>query len=227
MTYSKLLTLGTVAAIALTVSPAHAEPYTSQHGERTAGFTSHHLVEKAPYKQKAEMLPADDKLELREYLDYETREPCQFYQPIPQGFIKDGCHLRPAQQNTAKTVTHVTAATVQISNVLSDYEINFAFDSANIEPAAGETLDQIASEIKQYNPGEVTVAGFTDKAGPNDYNVKLSEKRAEAVSEALTSRGVENRILDKEAYGETRPAIDTRDGVALRENRRVMVEFLK
>ena len=223
MKYSKLLALTSIAAIGLAVAPAHADQYSS----RTAGFTSHHLVEKQPYEKKAERLPANEKLELREYIDYETREPCQFYQPVPKGFVRDGCQLRPVPEKTTKVVIQEPKEPVKVSNVLADYEINFAFDSANIEPAAGNTIDQIANEIKRYNPNDVVVAGFTDKAGPSDYNAKLSERRAEAVSEALTRHGVENRVLNKKAFGETDTAISTPDGVALRENRRVKVEFRK
>jgi outer membrane protein OmpA-like peptidoglycan-associated protein len=229
MKHSKLLALATVATIGLAIAPAHADQYGNNHySDRTAGgFTSHHLVEEEDYHKKAEQLPADEKLELREFLDYETREPCQFYQPIPQGFMRDGCHLRPIPQETTKVVIEEPKEPVKVSNVLTDYEINFAFDSAAIEPAAGNTIDQIASEIKRYNPRDVVVAGFTDTSGPADYNVKLSERRAEAVSNALTDRGVENRVIDQKAFGETNTAVKTGDDVQLREKRRVMVEFRK
>ncbi len=230
MKHSKLLALATVATIGLAIAPAQADQYGNNHySDRTAGagFTSHHLVEEEEYHKKAEQLPAGEKLELREYLDYETREPCQFYQPIPQGFMRDGCHLRPIPQETTKVVIQEPKEPVKVSNVIEDYEINFAFDSAAIEPAARNTINQIANEIKQYNPREVTVAGYTDKSGSAEYNIRLSERRAEAVSEALTAQGVENRVLDKQAYGETNSAVETQDGVRLRENRRVMVEFRK
>ncbi|MBU0859490.1 MAG: OmpA family protein, partial [Alphaproteobacteria bacterium] len=79
----------------------------------------------------------------------------------------------------------------------------------------------------RYNPREVTVAGHADKSGASDYNIALSERRAQAVSKVLTERGVANRVITQEAYGEAQPAVDTPDGVKLRENRRVVVEFLK
>lgn len=229
MTYSKLLALGTVAVIGLSFAPAHAEQQRmpNYNNENAAGFTSHHLVDPEPYKHKAENLPADEKLELREFLNYETREPCQSYQAIPQGFMRDGCHLRPIPTKVTQTIQEPAPAPVQVSNVLSEYEINFAFDSSAIETAADATINQIAGEINHYKPGEVIVAGFTDKAGSNEYNQKLSQRRAEAVSQALTARGVANRVIDQKAFGESRPAIDTQDGVALRENRRVVVEFRK
>lgn len=229
MKYSKLLTLGTVATIALSLSPAHADQY-----NRTAGapFTSHHLVEGEKYKEKVQVLPADEKLEVREYLDYETREPCQSYQPLPQGFMRDGCKVVPivAQQETVTRVVRQeqpAPAPVAVNNVLSNYEINFALDSSVIETEANNTLDRIASEIKQYNPREVTVAGHTDTSGSAEYNQALSERRAQAVSEALTARGVQNRVLDMKAFGQNNLAVPTADEVVMRENRRVVIEFLK
>jgi len=221
MKYSKLLVLATVATIGLGSAPVYAD--------QPGGFTSHHLVDKKDYKEKVERLPADEKLEVREYLDYETREPCQFYQPIPQGFMRDGCNIVPIQpkKEVVREVVRQEPAPVAVSNVLSEYDIHFAFDSSAIETEANTTLDRLAQEIKQSNPGEVLVAGHTDTAGSNEYNQKLSERRARAVSEALTARGVQNRVLDMKAFGENRVAVDTPDGTPMRENRRVVVEFRK
>jgi outer membrane protein OmpA-like peptidoglycan-associated protein len=209
------------AMLTLSTAPAIANDYQN-------GFTSHHLVDEKNYEPYAASLSGSDKLELREYLDYEQREPCQFYQPIPEGFVRDGCHLkREMVEQAPKTVAVTSRETIRISNVLTDYELNFAFDSAALEPQANVTLDRIASEIKKYSPREVIVAGYTDTAGPSAYNVKLSERRAQAVSGALHDRGIANRVLDKEAYGESKLAVDTKNNVALRENRRVVVEFRK
>jgi len=216
----KTLALTGCAVIGLSVQAFAQEPY----GDN--GFTSHHLVEEKPYENYAEQLSAEEKLELRRYLNYVQRELCQNYREPPQGFIKDGCSLKRDMPERV-AVIETKREQMQISNILTNYSINFAFDSAAIEPAAGQTLDQIAREIKKFNPREVTVAGHADKAGPSDYNVRLSERRAQAVSDALNDRGVANRILDEEAYGESRPAVQTNDGVALRENRRVVVEFRK
>lgn len=220
MSTFKLIALGSAAIIAM-----HGPAVFAADND----FTSHQKVKNSPYEAYAEQLPAEKKLGLREYLNYESREPCQFYQPVPEGFVRDGCDLRRTAPQHMEQVSKPRAPQqdLRVSNVLNDYEVNFAFDSALIEPAAGNTLDQAAEEIQRYSPREVTVAGYTDKAGPSDYNVDLSKRRAQVVSDALNERGVANRIIDEEAYGESHPAVDTRDGVALRENRRVVVEFRK
>lgn len=217
MRHLTTLAMAGVAAIGLAATPALAA---EQEGE----FTSHHEVPQEEYEPYAEQLPADEKLELREYLDYTQREPCQFYQPIPQGFVRDGCHLKRVEQEQETVAVIEPAAQPK---TLAEYELHFEFDSANIEPSAGNTIDRIANEIQQFNPNEVTVQGHADKAGPSDYNIGLSKERALAVSQALTSHGVQNRVLDPKAYGESKPAVQTPDGVPLRENRRVVVEFLK
>jgi outer membrane protein OmpA-like peptidoglycan-associated protein len=217
----KLLALTTVAVVGLGAAQSYG-------AERSAHFTSHHAVDEKPYEQYAESLPGDEKLELREYLDYENREPCQFYQPIPDGFVKDGCNIVPEKPaRMAEAVPVKRTYTVTERNVLADYEVHFAFDSAELEPEADNVIDKVAREIKQHNPGEVVVSGHTDRAGPSDYNTELSKERALAVSNALNHLGISNRIIDKKAFGENNLDIPTPDGVRLAENRRVEIEFLK
>ena len=221
MKHIKFFTLATAAIISLPVSAAFA-------ADNNANYPPHYSIPEKPYAEYAEQLPPEEKIELVEYVEYEQREPCQFYQPIPEGFVQDGCNIvREEPKQIVAAAPQKTMVQTEKRKVLSDYDIHFAFDSANIEPAAGNTIDQIANEINTYKPGEVTVAGFADKAGPNDYNMTLSQERAMAVSQALTQNGVPNHVIDKEAYGETHPAVDTPDGVPNAENRRVVVEFLK
>ncbi len=229
MTNFKILALGTAAIVALGASVSYAN---TQHSGAKAAFTSHHLVSEKNYEAYAKNENAEKKLELREYLNYQQREPCQNYRRPPAGYVDDGCGLHdknPARM--AKVVQPAAMATMtttsQKREVLADYEVNFAFNSANIEPAAGDTLDKIARDIKKHKPGEVTVAGYADTAGTDTYNLVLSQKRAQAVSDGLNARGVTNRIMDEEAYGETRLEVQTPDGTPNEENRRVEIQFLK
>lgn len=193
----------------------------------TLDFTPHPEVAGAPYLDK---LTNAQKYDLHRYLNYEDREPCQNYREPPEGFRRVGCDLvyitpepvaAPAPQQSIKQTM------VQKREVLSTYVINFDFDSTAINPQAKDVLAQIAREIITYKPGEVTVAGYADTAGPATYNVGLSERRAGAVSDALNDMGVTHRVIDEEAYGETNLAVPTANDVPLRQNRRVVIEFLK
>jgi outer membrane protein OmpA-like peptidoglycan-associated protein len=165
------------------------------------------------------MLSSEQKLSLRNYLQYEQREPCQNYKELPVNFYQDGCDLLYRYPSMG------SASLERI--VLASYVIEFPFDSAAIEVGAEPVLAKIANEINKYHPRDVTVSGYTDSHGAAGYNVGLSQRRADSVSQVLNARGVPNRTLGSQAYGETNQAVHTQDGVALRANRRVIVEFLK
>lgn len=225
-----ILLLGSVAVA--TISPGVADAATHWTNNN---FTSHHAVAHQPYAQYVSRLSAEEKLRVRRYFNYEQREPCQNYMRPPAGLIRRGCDLFPPSApvaaapviQTERTVTRKTTEDLNVSNVLTSYEIHFDFDRSEIEAPGRETLDQVARDIKKYDLSEVVVAGHADRSGPADYNDALSQRRAEAVSRALRERGIENRILDMRAYGESEPLVPTRDGIPLRENRRVEIQFRK
>ncbi len=157
-------------------------------------------------------------VEKERFEENQFREPCQSYREVPEGFVKKGCEIVRADKDMKAS---------KPAQVVSDYTLFFEFDSAAINPDGRKILEQVAHEIKKYKPREVTVAGYADKAGPQDYNAALSRKRSEAVSQALTTLGIDNRVIEKQAYGETRPAVKTPDGVRELRNRRVVIEFRK
>lgn len=104
----------------------------------------------------------------------------------------------------------------------------FEFDKANITPSAQTTLDSFVEEMKGRGLQNVGIflEGHADRAGPPDYNVELSERRAEEVRQALLDEGIQVLDLDevKTAWqGETRPAVPTPDGVPAQANRRVEI----
>ena len=67
--------------------------------------------------------------------------------------------------------------------------INFAYNSATIEPRFRATLDRVASVLSEYNQSYIDVYGFTDSTGSEDYNQGLSERRAASVAaRACTAR---------------------------------------
>ena len=217
MKHFKTLALTTAAAIGFMMAPAHAAD--------TTGFTAHHLVPKTDYANYAANLPANDKLELREYIDYELREPCQNYQPAPDGFYQKDCDLGYNERKQMEKVA--VTKKMELRPVISDYTVYFDFDKSNIRTSEVPTLEKVAQEIKKYDPFEVTIEGHADRSGPSDYNVGLSKERAMSVSQALSERGIPNRVIDQQAEGETEPAVPTRDGVRLQENRRVEIQFRK
>ncbi|RMG33040.1 MAG: hypothetical protein D6720_12240 [Gammaproteobacteria bacterium] len=99
---------------------------------------------------------------------------------------------------------------------------HFDFDSAELKPAMMAELDAIAEKIKSTDGDEkITVIGHTDSTGPEAYNQRLSERRAQAVADYLASKGITN--LSIKGMGESQPIADnsTREGRA--KNRRVEI----
>lgn len=104
--------------------------------------------------------------------------------------------------------------------------ITFAFNQATVQPQFRPTLDQVADVLAQYNQTYVDVLGHTDSVGSDAYNQTLSERRATAVADYLTTRGVQGARLGIRGYGETQPIAsnETEDGRAA--NRRVEIKIV-
>jgi outer membrane protein OmpA-like peptidoglycan-associated protein len=91
--------------------------------------------------------------------------------------------------------------------------INFDFDKANIKAEFAPVLDEAAQILKDNPNVNVVVEGHTDSIGSDAYNQRLSERRARAVKQYLTSRGVEASRLETVGKGETEPVADnTKNG---------------
>ncbi len=99
--------------------------------------------------------------------------------------------------------------------------INFDFDRATIKPEFEGVLDAGVEALKENADVRVQVAGYTDSVGTDAYNQGLSERRANAVLEYLSTHGIDGSRLSAVGFGETNPVADnaTDDGRA--QNRRV------
>ena len=102
--------------------------------------------------------------------------------------------------------------------------VNFAFDSANLTDQAKKNLDAIVNIFKEYPDTKLLIEGYTDSVGSDEYNLKLSKRRAQAVADYLKSHGVAaDRFQSIKGYGEANPRAsnDTKEGQA--KNRRVEI----
>ncbi len=101
--------------------------------------------------------------------------------------------------------------------------ILFAVDKSNLQPVAQENLQKLATILNKYPDTQILIEGHTDSDGPAEYNMDLSLRRANSVSNYLTSLQVDPTRFHTQGYGETQPIAsnDTAEGKAL--NRRVEV----
>lgn len=99
--------------------------------------------------------------------------------------------------------------------------VTFEFNSTRLRPDAQTVLDLAAEILIKYPEMQVEIAGHTDNLGPEAYNLKLSQGRAQAVVDYLVKTGVAATQLSAKGYGESLP-LKSNDSEAGRErNRRV------
>lgn len=102
--------------------------------------------------------------------------------------------------------------------------VNFAFDDATVREEDKPSITRFAQVVQQHYPNaKITVEGFADPAGSRNYNVNLSQRRAEAVKQYLTEAGLMTELVQTVAYGETRQVVPgaERDDMGAEKNRRV------
>ena len=116
---------------------------------------------------------------------------------------------------------------------LNENKLYFDFDDSRIKPEYYGVLKEMAEEIKTMN-SDVIIRGYTDSKGADEYNNRLSLRRAEAVRDKLVEFGLEpGRILKTEGMGEKNPVApnvssDGSDNPAGRAlNRRIELELVK
>ena len=103
------------------------------------------------------------------------------------------------------------------------FVVYFDFGSDQVSSRSRHTLAQAIEYAKSIKATRVGLAGYTDRAGPAAYNMKLSERRANMVAAALTNVDVSSDRLDVQAFGESHLAVNTPDGTAEQRNRRVEI----
>jgi outer membrane protein OmpA-like peptidoglycan-associated protein len=104
-----------------------------------------------------------------------------------------------------------------------EYLVFFDFDSAALTPEARDIVRNAADNARAGGVSRIVVTGHTDTSGPADYNMGLSQRRAEAVAQELVSLGVGQQEIAVNAEGETHPLVPTGDGVREPQNRRVEI----
>jgi outer membrane protein OmpA-like peptidoglycan-associated protein len=104
------------------------------------------------------------------------------------------------------------------------HDINFDVGKATIKPESFNTINRIASFMKEHPDVTFRIEGHTDSDGDDAMNMKLSQDRASAIRTALIKFGIRENRLQAKGWGETKPVASnlTVDGKKL--NRRV--EFI-
>ncbi|MBF0200748.1 MAG: OmpA family protein [Desulfamplus sp.] len=117
-----------------------------------------------------------------------------------------------------------SASVTRTQNVLTaSFQSNmfFDFDSDVLKPGAYTELDRVAKVLRDFPQTRIRVEGHTDSKGSAEYNQRLSERRARAVSNALIQRGVDPLRMEIIGFGESQPISSNDD-----QNRRVNIVII-
>ena len=99
----------------------------------------------------------------------------------------------------------------------------FDFDKSVVKPEGRAKLDELVGKIKGITLEVVIAVGHTDSIGSDAYNQRLSERRAEAVRQALVKEGLTAGAISTVGRGKTQPLVPTADGVREPQNRRAEI----
>jgi peptidoglycan-associated lipoprotein len=121
-----------------------------------------------------------------------------------------------------------SAAGVATPGSPQDFVVNvgdrvfFETDSTELTPNARATLDKQATWLTQYSRYAFTIEGHADERGTREYNIALGARRAQAVREYLTARGVNGSRMRTISYGKERPVAVCNDISCWSQNRRAV-----
>jgi outer membrane protein OmpA-like peptidoglycan-associated protein len=102
-------------------------------------------------------------------------------------------------------------------------DVLFAFDRADLQPGAAQSLGEVARFLNEYPEQRIAVEGHTDSVGSSGYNDQLSRRRADAVAGFLRTHGVDPRRLEVAGFGETMPVSPNDTEAGRQMNRRVEI----
>ncbi|THK40804.1 OmpA family protein [Methylophaga sp. SB9B] len=100
----------------------------------------------------------------------------------------------------------------------------FIFDTSTFTPESEIAAQKVFDEVRARQIAEAIVIGHTDTMGSEEYNIGLSERRAERVRQELIRRGIPENIITTKCMGESELLIETADEVAEVRNRRVEID---
>jgi outer membrane protein OmpA-like peptidoglycan-associated protein len=128
-----------------------------------------------------------------------------------------------AKQRFQDELASLQAKQTTRGTVITLRDVLFATGRATLQPGAERTLDQLAAALKDAPDRPIQVEGFTDSVGSEEFNQVLSERRAEAVREALLARGVDPSRIAVHGFGEAYPVASNDNSAGRQLNRRVEI----
>ena len=133
---------------------------------------------------------------------------------------------KAAADQLMRELSDLKAKQTERGIVLTIGDVLFATGKADLSSDALRSVGKLADFLQKYPNRNVLIEGHTDSVGSDEFNLTLSQKRADSVKETLTSRGIgEGRIATK-GYGKKYPVASNDTVAGKQQNRRVEVIVL-
>jgi outer membrane protein OmpA-like peptidoglycan-associated protein len=120
-----------------------------------------------------------------------------------------GAYMDRQEQDLRNALAYSEAASIQrdqdVLTATFKGDVFFDFNSATLKPGAYDELDRVANVLNGYPATMIRIEGHTDQSGPEDYNLQLSQRRADSVRNALLSRNVAAARMETVGFGESKP----------------------
>lgn len=130
--------------------------------------------------------------------------------------------LEPGPPGLSRAI--VQAAIERLVNLRQLEDVHFEFDSWQIGLAELRVIEANVRQLKQLGARQILLEGHTDEWGSQEYDLRLGERRVQAVRAAFIERGLDASAITTVSYGKARPRCLEHHRVCWAENRRVHVQ---
>jgi len=216
---SRILKLAALGAVVVISGCETLDPYTREEGMSNA--TKGALIGAAAGAVVG-LISGDDALERRQHALIGAGVGALAGGSVGYYMDRQEAELRAELEGTGVSVTRMG------DNITLNMpgNITFATDSSDLNPAFFDVLTSVSKVLKEFDKTIVEVAGHTDSTGSEQYNQGLSERRAQTVSQYLSSRGISGQRLITIGRGELRPVADNSTVEGRAANRRVEITMV-
>jgi OmpA-OmpF porin, OOP family len=169
--------------------------------------------------------------------EYEIRLPggeLYGFRAEADGHISESQNLDLRGMSKDGTIEHkdITLAPIEVARIEPDATIAlnnifFDFKKATLKSESFPELNRLVNLMKEKGTMTVEISGHADATGPDDYNMWLSEWRAQAVSNYLIQKSIEKERISVTFFGETKPADTNETKEGRKKNRRVEFKVIK
>jgi len=126
-------------------------------------------------------------------------------------------------EELARQLAELQAKPTERGMVLTMGDVLFDYDKADVKAGGMRIISKLARFLEKYPERKIQIEGHTDSTGSDAYNLRLSERRAEAVKRALMYEGIKRDRMTTVGYGEAFPIASNATSSGRQQNRRVEI----